>query len=249
MRVETMLIHAGEPRPRPNGAVTMPVFQSATYELAGETGYHDLQYIRLSNTPNHTALAGKLAALEGTEAALVTASGMAAISTTFLSLLAAGDHVIAHDGLYGGTYDLLATDLPKLGITCSFVDANRPETWEAALTPNTRAFYVETITNPLVRVVALDEVARFAKAHGLVSLIDNTIATPINFRPAEHGFDLVLHSATKYLNGHSDLVAGVVAGSRSRVDAVKHKLDHLGGALDPHACFLLHRGFKRNNWL
>jgi cystathionine beta-lyase/cystathionine gamma-synthase len=244
MRVETKLIHAGELRPRPQGAVSMPIYQSATYEYGGATDYHDIQYIRLNNTPNHVVLHGKLAALEGTEAALVTSSGMAAISSTLLSILATGDHVLAHDGLYGGTSDFFTADLAKLGITCTFVDANRPETWEAQLTPKTRAFYVETITNPLVQVVALPEVARFAKAHGLVSIIDNTLATPILFRPAEHGFDLIVHSATKYLNGHSDIVAGVVAGSAQHVAAVKHKVDHFGGSLDPHACFLLHRGLK-----
>lgn len=242
MRVETTLVRAGELLPRAGRAVTTPIFQSSTYEIAGETGYHDLQYIRLSNTPNHSVLHAKLAALEGTEAALVTASGMAAISTTLLALLEAGDHVLAHDGLYGGTYDLLTRDLPRLGITCTFVDASRPDSWAAHVTPRTRAFYVETLTNPLAQLVALDEVARFAKARGLVSMIDNTLATPINYRPAEHGFDIVLHSATKYLNGHGDIVAGVVAGRRAHVEAVKHKLDHLGGVLDPHACFLLQRG-------
>ncbi len=245
MRLETKLVYAGEPRPRHEHAVTMPIYQSSTYEFAGATGsYHDMHYIRLNNTPNHAALHAKLAALEGTEAALVTASGMAAISSTFLAILEAGDHVLAHDGLYGGTYDLLSRDLPRLGITATFVDASRPETWAAAVTPRTRAFYVETITNPLVQVVALDEVARFARARGLVSIIDNTMATPINYRPAEHGFDVVVHSATKYLNGHSDIVAGAVAGRAELLGAIKHKLDHLGGALDPHACFLLQRGLK-----
>lgn len=222
----------------------MPIYQSSTFEYAGATDYHDLQYIRLNNTPNHAALHAKIAALEGTEQALVTASGMAAISSTLLSLLAAGDHVLAHDGLYGGTFDLLTRDLSRLGITCTFVDASRPETWAAQVTPRTRVFYVETLTNPLVHVVALDQVARFARERGLVSVIDNTLATPINFRPAEHGFDLVVHSATKYLNGHSDIVAGAVAGRAELVAAVKHKLDHLGGSLDPHACFLLQRGLK-----
>jgi cystathionine beta-lyase/cystathionine gamma-synthase len=244
MRVETKLVHAGEPRPRHERAVAMPIYQSSTFEYAGQADYHDIQYIRLNNTPNHTALHAKLAALEGTEQALVTSSGMAAISSTLLSLLAAGDHVLAHDGLYGGTYDLLTQDLPRLGITATFVDASRPETWAAAVTPRTRVFYVETLTNPLIQLVALDEVARFARERGLISVIDNTLATPINFRPVEHGFDLVVHSATKYLNGHSDIVAGAVAGSAARVTAVKHKLDHLGGALDPHACFLLQRGLK-----
>jgi cystathionine beta-lyase/cystathionine gamma-synthase len=244
MRVETKAVHAGEPQPRHERAVSLPIYQSSTFEYAGATDYHDVQYIRLNNTPNHAALHAKIAALEGTEQALVTSSGMAAISSTLLSLLSAGDHVLAHDGLYGGTYDLLTKDLPRLGITASFVDASRPETWAAQVTPRTRVFYVETITNPMVQVVALDEVARFARERGIVSIIDNTLATPINYRPAEHGFDLVVHSATKYLNGHSDIVAGAVAGRAELVAGVKHKLDHLGGSLDPHACFLLHRGLK-----
>jgi cystathionine beta-lyase/cystathionine gamma-synthase len=244
MRVETKLVHAGEPRPRHERAVAMPIYQSSTFEYAGATDYHDVQYIRLNNTPNHIALHAKIAALEVTEQALVTSSGMAAISSTLLSLLSTGDHVLAHDGLYGGTFDLLTQDLPRLGITTSFVDASQPETWAAHVTPRTRVFYVETITNPLVQVVALDQVARFARERGLVSVIDNTLATPINYRPAEHGFDLIVHSATKYLNGHSDIVAGAVAGRGELVTGVKRKLDHLGGSLDPHACFLLQRGLK-----
>jgi cystathionine beta-lyase/cystathionine gamma-synthase len=244
MRVETKLIHAGELQPRPERAVSMPIYQSSTFEYAGASDYHDVQYIRLNNTPNHAVLHAKLAALEGTEQALVAGSGMAAISSTLLSLVGAGDHVLAHDGLYGGTFDLLTKDLPRLGVNCTFVDADRPETWAAQVTPRTRLFYVETITNPLAQVVALDQVARFARERGLVSIVDNTLATPINYRPVEHGFDLIVHSATKYLNGHNDIVAGVVAGRAELVAGVKHKLDHLGGALDPHACFLLQRGLK-----
>jgi cystathionine beta-lyase/cystathionine gamma-synthase len=245
MRVETKLVHAGEPRPRVRGAIAMPIFQSSTFEASADaTDYHDIRYIRLNNTPNHEVLNGKLAALEGTERALVTASGMAAISSVLLSLVGAGDHILAHDGLYGGTYDLITKDLPKLGITSSFVDAGKPDTWAAAVTPKTRLFYVETITNPLLRVLALDEVVAFARARNLVTIIDNTIATPIQFRPAEHGFDLIVHSASKYLNGHSDIVAGVIAGRGELVDRAKHLLDHLGGTLDPHACFLLGRGMR-----
>lgn len=244
MRVETKLVHAGELQPRPERAVSMPIYQSSTFEYAGASDYHDVQYIRLNNTPNHAVLHAKLAALEGTEQALVAGSGMAAISSTLLSLVGAGDHVLAHDGLYGGTFDLLTKDLPRLGVTCTFVDAGRPETWAAQVTPRTRVFYVETMTNPLVQVVALDQVARFARERGMVSVIDNTLATPINYRPVEHGFDLIVHSATKYLNGHNDIVAGVVAGRAELVAGVKHKLDHLGGSLDPHACFLLQRGLK-----
>jgi cystathionine beta-lyase/cystathionine gamma-synthase len=244
MHIETKLVHAGELRPRPGGAVSMPIFQSSTFEYTGAGNYHDVRYIRLNNTPNHVVLHQKLAALESAEAALVAGSGMAAISSTLLTLLSAGDHLLANDCLYGGTHDLLTKDLPKMGIQCTFVDARRPESWARHLRSSTRAFYVEAITNPLMQVVALDEVTSFAREHGLVSLIDNTLATPINFRPLEHGFDLVLHSATKYLNGHSDIVAGAVAGGVDQIENIKHKLDHLGGALDPHACFLLHRGLK-----
>lgn len=243
-RLETQLVHAGEPQPRPGGAVSLPIFQSSTFESVPGQGYHDLRYVRLSNTPNHLALHAKLAALEKAEDALVTASGMAAISTTMLATLSAGDHFLAHRVLYGGTQDLFAGDLPKLGIECTFVDASNPAEWERAVRPNTRAFYVEAITNPLVEVPDLEAVVAFCRARKLVSLIDSTVTTPVNFTPLAHGFDLVLHSATKYLNGHSDVGAGVVVGSASRVAQVKHKLDHLGGSLDPHACFLLHRGLK-----
>jgi cystathionine beta-lyase/cystathionine gamma-synthase len=244
MRLETALVHAGEIRPRIGGAVAMPIFQSSTYEYDGTGDYHDLRYIRLSSTPNHQALHAKIAALESAEAALVAGSGMAAISATLLSVLSAGDHLIAHQTLYGGTHDLITKDLPRMGIEHTFVDADDPSSWSRALRPTTRAFYVETITNPLLEVVDLRAVAAFCRERRLVSIVDNTLATPVGFRPIEHGFDLVLHSATKYLNGHSDIVAGAVAGAADRVRTVKHKLDHLGGALDPHACFLLHRGIK-----
>jgi cystathionine beta-lyase/cystathionine gamma-synthase len=244
MRFSTQLVHAGEPRPRIGGAIAMPVFQSSTFELDGQPGYHDVKYARLSNTPNHDALAAKLAALEGTETALVAASGMAAISAGLLAVAKAGDHVLAHDCLYGGTHSLLTRDLAALGITLSFVDASRPATFQAALRPNTRAFYVESLTNPLLEVVDFAAVVAFAREHSLTTLIDSTMASPVNFRPATLGFDLVLHSATKYLNGHSDVCAGAVCGSRALVAEVKHKLDHFGGSLDPHACFLLQRGMK-----
>ncbi len=242
-RIDTKLIHAGEPEPRIAGSVAMPVFQSTLYE-GGATNYHDIQYIRLNNTPNHTVLHAKLAILENAEAALATASGMAAITTSLLTVLAAGDHLLAHASLYGGTHDVITQDLAGYGITCTFIDADKPETWAVHLRANTRAIYVETMTNPLLEVVDLQAVAAFAREHGLVSLIDNTFATPVNFRPAEHGYDLSLHSCTKYLNGHSDIVAGAVIGRADLVEQVRHKVNHLGGSLDPHACFLLHRGMK-----
>lgn len=242
--IDTKLVHAGEPEPRILGAVAMPIFQSAMFEYAGETDYHDLKYIRLNNTPNHVALHQKLAALENAEAALVTASGMAAISTALLTVLSAGDHLLAQDCLYGGTHDLLRRDFAGFGLSFDFIDGDDPASWKRKLRPNTKAIYVETISNPLLQVADLPAVVQFAKEHGLVSLIDNTFASPMNFRPPEWAFDLSLHSCTKYLNGHSDIVAGAVIGSAHWIERVKHKLDHLGGSLDPHACFLLHRGMK-----
>jgi cystathionine beta-lyase/cystathionine gamma-synthase len=243
-RIETKLIHAGEPEPRIEGAVSMPIFQSAMFEYAGETSYHDLKYIRLNNTPNHAALHEKLAALENAEAALVTGSGMAAISTALLAAVPGGGHVLAQKCLYGGTHDFLTKDFADFGRCFDFIDADDPDSWQKHLRPNTKAIYVESMSNPLLEVVDLLAAVEFAKEHGLISLIDNTFASPVNFRPPEHGFDLSLHSCTKYLNGHSDIVAGAIIGRADLVDHAKHKLDHLGGSLDPHACFLLHRGMK-----
>jgi cystathionine beta-lyase/cystathionine gamma-synthase len=243
-RLETKIIHAGEPEPRINGAVSMPIFQSAMFEYAGETSYHDLKYIRLNNTPNHTALHQKLAALENAEAALVTASGMAAISTTLVTVLSSGDHVLAQGCLYGGTHDFITKDFSSFGIAYDFIDGNDPDSWKSQLRPNTKAIYVETMTNPLLQVADLPAVVQFAREHGLVSIIDNTFASPINFRPLEWGFDLSLHSCTKYLNGHSDIVAGAVIGGAGWIEKITHKLNHLGGSLDPHAAYLLHRGMK-----
>ena len=242
--IETKLIHAGEPEPLICGAVSMPIFQSSTFEYTGATTYNDLKYIRLNNTPNHIALHQKLAALENAEAALVTASGMAAITTTLLTVLSSGDHLLAQECLYGGTHDFITRDFAELGILFDFIDGDDPGSWKRKLRPNTKAIFVETITNPLLQVADLTSVVEFAKEHGLVSIIDNTFASPINFRPSEWGFDLSLHSCSKYLNGHSDIVAGAVIGQTDLIEKITHKLNHLGGSLDPHACFLLHRGIK-----
>ena len=242
--IDTKLIHAGEPNPLIQGAVSIPIFQSSTFEYAGQESYHDLRYIRLNNTPNHVALHEKLAALENGEAAVVSASGMAAISTTLLALLSAGDHFLAQDCLYGGTHDLITKDLPAYGISSDFICGKDPEAWKKLLRPNTKAVYVESITNPLMQVADLKAIVEFAREHRLYSIIDNTFTSPINFRPLEHGYDLSIHSCSKYLNGHSDIVAGAVIGPDELISKITHKLNHLGGTLDPHACFLLHRGIK-----
>jgi len=242
--IETTLIHAGEPKPRIMGAVSLPIFQSSTFEYEGQDSYHDIKYIRLNNTPNHIALHQKLAALENAEAAIVTASGMAAITTTLLTILGSGDHFLAQDCLYGGTHEFLTKDLPSLGIAFDFIDGNDPSSWKDKLRANTKAIYVETITNPLLQVADLKSLVEFAREYGITSIIDNTFASPINFRPPELGFDLSIHSCTKYLNGHSDIVAGAVIGRADLIKRTLHKLNHLGATLDPNTCFLLHRGIK-----
>ena len=182
--LETQLVHAGEPSPRIAGAVEMPIFQSATYEYAGEGSYDDVRYLRNNNTPSQLALHAKLAVLEGAEDALVTASGMAAISGTLLGLLAAGDHVLAQGGVYGGTHELLTHEFPRLGLSADTIDADRPgQLGAAAASPPRKLIYVEAMTNPLLEVADLAAVAAFARAHGLLCVIDNTFATPVNFRP------------------------------------------------------------------
>ncbi len=240
----TTAVHAGEPEPRISGAVAMPIFQSSTYLYEGETDYHAARYVRLNNSPNHEALHRKLAALENAEAALVAASGMAAISASLLAVLSAGDHLLVLDCPYGGTRGFIVDDLPRFGISYTFIDPDDPLDWQSKLTPKTRVIYVETITNPLMQVPDLRAVVEFARSNDLISMVDNTFASPINFRPPEHGFDLSLHSCTKYLNGHSDIAAGAVIGRAVLVDTIRRLLNHLGGSLDPHACYLLQRGIK-----
>jgi len=242
--MDTVAVHGGEPRPGPDGSAVFPIYQGTVYEVEPGTGYHDLKYIRLNSTPSQRYLHDKLAALEGAEAAVATSSGMAAVTTILLSLMRAGDHLLAGDCLYGGTHDFLTGHAADLGWSFSFVDAGRPETWEAARTDRTKVFLVETITNPLMRVGLLDQVADFGRREGIVTVIDNTFASPVNFRPLQAGFDLVFHRATKYLGGHSDLVAGAVMGGADLTERVRKTINLFGGSLDPHAGFLLARGIK-----
>ncbi|MDH3296910.1 MAG: PLP-dependent aspartate aminotransferase family protein, partial [Gemmatimonadota bacterium] len=236
--IDTRLVHAGDPRPGIEGAVVTPIFQSANFEHVGEGGYDDIRYIRLNNTPNHEALAIKLAAIGGAEAALVTASGMAAITTAILSVAGAGDHMLFSRHLYGGTRAFVEGELPRLGIEFDLIDPETPDGWAGLVRPETRGIYVETISNPTMRIPDLEAVVTFGRDRGLVTMIDNTFASPVNFRPVEIGFDLSLHSGTKYLNGHSDIVAGAVLGREDLIEGILHRLNLLGGTLDPHACFL-----------
>jgi len=244
MRMETLAVHGGERRPGPEGSLVYPIYQGTVYSVEPGTDYHDIKYIRLNCTPTQSYVNDKLAAMEGAEAAVATASGMAAVTSALLTMLKKGDHLLAGECLYGGTHDFLTHHFDDLGLKYTFVDPQAPESWAKARLPETKLFLVETITNPLMRVPRLREVVAFARRERLTTLIDNTFASPVNFRPIAFGFDLAFHSATKYLNGHSDLVAGCVVGRRDLVDSVRKTLNHFGGSLDPHAAFLLARGMK-----
>jgi cystathionine beta-lyase/cystathionine gamma-synthase len=244
LSLSTRAVHAGEIRPRINGAVTLPIFQSSMYETAGEERYEDIKYIRCSNTPNHEAVTRKLAALEEGESAIVLSSGMAAISNTILALLCAGDHLLVQESLYGGVPSFLDHEARRLGIEYSTIDPLDRDSWGSRLRTNTRAIYVETLSNPLLVVPELDAVPVFAREHGLISIVDNTFATPVNFSPPRWGFDLSVHSCTKFINGHSDLSAGAVIGRADLVRRVRETLIHGGACLNPFACYLLHRALK-----
>lgn len=241
--IETKAIHAGRPSPRMAGAIVTPIFQSSTFEYHGEA-YHDVPYMRLSNTPNHRELNSRIAALEEAESAIVTGSGMAAISGTLFSLLSQGDHVLVQDCVYGGTRGLFDNELRRMGITYTLVDLEDSASWASSLRGTTRAIYVETLSNPLIQVADLEAIVKFARDNGILSIVDNTFASPVNCAPIRFGFDLVIESCTKYLSGHHDVIAGCVAGSATQIASVKRTLDHLGGHLDAHACFLLERGLK-----
>lgn len=241
-RFDTLAVHGGERVPGPEGSVVFPIFQGTVFTVEPGSDYHDIRYHRLNSTPTQSYLHDKLAALEGAEAAVATSSGMAAVTTVLHTLLAAGDHLLVGDCLYGGTHDFLSKHAARLGWTYTVIDTHDPSSWEVR--ENTRVVLVETITNPLMRVGRLREVVAFAREHGLTSVIDNTFASPVNFRPVAAGFDLVFNSATKYLNGHADVVAGSVAGSTALVERVRHTLNLYGGSLDPHAGYLLARSLK-----
>lgn len=247
MRKETQTVHQGEKEHREQGAVTVPIFQSSTYatERGENLEYHEIRYLRLNNSPNHKLLHTKLAALEGTENALVTGSGMAAITTAFLTFLRPGDHILVQEACYGGTCDFVSGELQELGIQVSFFCASdSAEQIEKKITTKTKMIYVESLSNPLLQIVDFALIVGLAKKHNLLTAIDNTFMTALNFAPAALGFDLILHSATKYLNGHSDLVAGAVMGSNELIKKIHYKLGHFGATLDPHAAFMLNRGLK-----
>lgn len=251
LRPQTRAIHAGEPPKHGVGApVTSAIVRSSTFTLAStaelklwaEGKSKAFMYTRDGN-PTLAMAAKKLAALEGAEDAVVTSSGMAAITSTLLAFLTNGDEIIATSEIYGGAYRLMRDIFPRFGITARHVDSSL-EGLESLVTPKTKVLYVETPTNPTLYLVNLRKAAAFARRHHLISIVDSTFATPILQNPIESGFDMVVHSVTKGLSGHSDLLGGVAAGKAEYVDAVRHMVSRFGGCMDPEVAFLLMRGMK-----
>ncbi len=240
----TVAIHAGPAERRPGAPVVAPLVRSSTFHWSSPADGGELLYTRYGNNPSQASLGAKLAALEGAEAALALASGMAAISMTLLAATEAGDHIVSSRYIYGATHTLLAHELPRRGVTTTFVDPIDPASWDAAVTDRTKVVYVELPTNPALRVFDVEPARRAADRAGAILAADVTFATPVNFRAAEHGVDAVLHSATKYLGGHSDLIAGTVAGSRDLVAGVAKMMKLYGPSIDPEAAWLLDRGLR-----
>jgi cystathionine beta-lyase/cystathionine gamma-synthase len=241
--LSTTAIHGGETRPTPGMGVTAPIVQSVNYVQEPGTS-EGLLYTRYGNTPNAERVQKRLALLEGSEAALVLASGMGATSCAMLALLRAGDHLVSSSWIYGGTRKLFTEDLPGMGIEVSFVNPLEPRAWRKALKKNTRVLFLESPVNPTCRVLELNSLQSLAHSEGIALVVDSTFASPVNFRPIEHGVDVVIHSATKYLNGHHDILAGVVCGNEPLIDEVRRKMLVWGQAPDPFACWLLERGLK-----
>jgi len=235
----TLCVHAGRPREKCALGVVTPVFPSTSYEYPNPTGQY---YPRYFNTPNHNAVAAKLAVLEKGDDALVLSSGMAGISSTVAAYVKPGDHIVAQADVYGGTFHLLSGELQEWGVEVTF--AENLEEVARAIRPNTRILYFESPSNPLLRVFDLAAAARIGKKHGILTVVDNTFATPLNQQPLALGFDVVIHSGTKYLNGHSDVNCGAVVSSKKRIERIRQVAINRGGTLDAHACWLLERGLK-----
>jgi cystathionine beta-lyase/cystathionine gamma-synthase len=239
----TLAIH-GTPQRRPDWAPVAPnVHQSSTF-VSPIGSDEEVLYSRYGNNPNQLELARKYALLEGAEDSIFLASGMGATALAHLAVLRPGDHLISSTWIYGGTQHLFDLELARFGIEVTYVNPDQPRLWRKSVRKSTRAIFVETPTNPLMRVVDLTPIAYVAEEEGLALLVDATFASPINFRPIEHGADVVISSATKYLNGHSDVIAGAVAGSTSFVEEVNRLMRLWGQAIDPHAAWLIDRGIR-----
>lgn len=237
----TMCVHAGELKDTKYGGAISPLYASTSYV------YDDVdikQYPRYFNTPNQKGLCEKIAALEGAETALVFGSGMAAISTSLLSHLKSGDHVVFQDDIYGGTRNFIKKEFPKYGIDYSFTKGIEAADFNAEISSQTKGIYIETPSNPLLKITDLKAISELAKSKCLWTMIDNTFASPVNQKPIAHGIDIVIHSATKYLGGHSDISAGVVVASELIIEQVFESAKNLGGNLSEYTVWLLERSIK-----
>jgi len=241
LKSESLAVHAGTRFDGETKGTNTPIYTSTSF------GYLDTEspvYPRYFNTVNQKALAEKIAALEKTGDGIIFSSGMAAVTTTLLAFLRKGDHVVFQKGLYGGTFNWVMNWLERFGIEFSIVEDNLPQSFEKAIRKNSKIIYIETPSNPLLRITDIEAVAELARNHGVLSVIDNTFASPVNQNPVELGVDLVLHSATKYLGGHSDICAGVTAGSKFLIEKIRSTGLNFGGSLNALMCHLLERSIK-----
>ncbi|WP_010229745.1 trans-sulfuration enzyme family protein [Gillisia marina] len=239
--INTRCTHAGELKDTQFKGAISPLYMSTSY------AFEDVEvkrYPRYFNTPNQVALAKKMASLENGEAALIFGSGMAAVSTSLMAFLHNGDHVVLQNTLYGGTSNLVVEEFEKFGISYSFTKDFKPESFEAEIKENTKVIYIETPSNPLLTITDLNAIAKIAKKHGLVSMIDNTFASPVNQNPIDFGIDIVIHSATKYMGGHSDILAGTVISSETHIDTIFQLAKNFGGSLSDFTVWLLERSIK-----
>ena len=239
----TTAIH-GVPHRRADWSPVAPALHQSSTFINPIGSEEEVLYSRYGNNPNQVELARKYALLEGTDESIFVASGMGATALAHLAVLRPGDHLISSTWIYGGTQKLFDEELARFGIEVTYVNPEQPRLWRKSVRKSTRAIFVETPTNPLMRVIDLAPIAHVAEAEGLALLVDATFASPINFRPVEHGADVVITSATKYLNGHSDVIAGAVAGSASFVEEVNRLMRLWGQAIDPHAAWLIDRGMR-----
>ncbi|AFL79774.1 cystathionine beta-lyase/cystathionine gamma-synthase [Aequorivita sublithincola DSM 14238] len=237
----TICTHVGEVEDKQFKGAISPLFMSSSY------AYEDVdvkRYPRYFNTPNQEALCKKIAMLEKSEAALIFGSGMAAVSTTMLAFLHKGDHVVLPQTLYGGTYNFVVEEFHKFGIEYSFAEGFSEADFSEKIQKNTKVIFVETPSNPLMRITDLEMISKIAKQHGIVTMIDNTFASPINQTPADFGIDIMIHSATKYMGGHSDICAGAVAASEEQIKIIWNLAKNLGGSLSDYTVWLLERSMK-----
>lgn len=237
----TVCIHEGEIHDEQFGGAISPIFLASSYPFIDQD---EKRYPRYFNTPNQEVIAKKIAALEKAEAALPFSSGMAAISTTLLSFLKQGDHAVFQNEIYGGSFNLIHKEFQNYGIDFTLTRGIEVQDFEEAIRPNTRVIYIETPSNPLLSITDIKAVADLARSRGIISVIDNTFASPVNQTPIDLGIDISLHSATKYLGGHSDLCAGAVAGSVEHFEKILHKGRNLGGSLSDFTCYMLERSIK-----